>query len=482
MGTTKPERNPGPEFDAVDGDSRTAILGDREQSQVVPGAVTGPSRLYFLDWIRVLALLVVVVFHVFVGSAPDSPTFLPKEIATIFYPIPLAGIGVFFAVSGAASAFSLERRTKRQFVFERVFRLAIPFAAGAIILVPITEWLDPWAAYPDSFTQTYSEHFKTIFSTQPLLDVPLVLSSLGAWLWVLAFLFAFSMMGLPILNWLRSKSADRFCDAMTGLASRRGGLLLWSLPVMGIAAFGQIIIYPLLDAPISDLYNGWTGFLRFFVVFVLGAILVRKKSTLDYVRRDWRIALLAGSFAMGLVVCMSAFVFEESVNTAETSLIALIVWQLLEGVGAWSFVLVFFALGLRWLDRPGRVLSYFLGMILAFYFFHQTAINAVELFYFGHFDVSIPADDRPYPEFYLTFRFLNGVLVLFAAVALLLAFIELVVRPIRPLRRFLGVTRERVPGYYDVTSADRDRRVVDRGEASQDPPAHESDRADKSPP
>ena len=443
MGQRQSESSSGPgDVDRGD-DSVPPLSGGASGPQVTSAGVTGSSRLYFLDWIRVLALLTVVCYHVFIGGDPFNPTFLPRGIGPFLGIIPGAGIGVFFAVSGAASMSSLGRRTGKQYVLERVLRLALPFVVGCAVLVPIAAWLSPWSGSSDSFWTFYPEYFATSLSSISLLDIPYLLFTLGAWLWVLAFLFAFAMMGLPILRWLRSSAADQVMDFMTRVASHRGGLVLWALPVMALTVIGHFIALAIrIDYSTNEFYAGWSAFLRLFGIFILGAVLMRNRRMFEYVRRDWLISLVAGCVSVGAAVWI--FLARQGEPTA----VDLVGLQLLEGLFAWSFVLVFLAAGVRWCNRSGKVLAYFLGSILAIYVFHQIAINAVELAFFGQFDLSVPEDERSYPDLYLTYRFLSGLLVLTASFAILLAFIELIVRPIPPLRTFVGVTRERVPIQY----------------------------------
>jgi len=107
-------------------------------SQQTESAVRGERRLYYLDWLRVLATLGVFLFHasnVFNGTnfevrnAESSDVILIFD--TFFYPW---GMPLFFLLAGAGSWFSLRRRSAGQFTRERTLRLLIPFFAGALVL------------------------------------------------------------------------------------------------------------------------------------------------------------------------------------------------------------------------------------------------------------------------------------------------------------------------------------------------------------
>jgi glucan biosynthesis protein C len=89
-----------------------------------------PMRLHYLDWLRVLAIFFVFLFHavrVFdfggrqIKSAEQSD--LNTIVLTLFS---LWGMPFFFLVAGASSWFALERRTPRKYLSERVRSLASP--------------------------------------------------------------------------------------------------------------------------------------------------------------------------------------------------------------------------------------------------------------------------------------------------------------------------------------------------------------------
>ena len=102
------------------------------------------SRLYFLDWIRVLALFAVFLDHAIGGVPGILPSFMPGWGGTFLGVVAALGITLFFTVSGAASIFSLERRSSKQYLRERVVRLAIPFLVGGAVLVPLAQYLGPF--------------------------------------------------------------------------------------------------------------------------------------------------------------------------------------------------------------------------------------------------------------------------------------------------------------------------------------------------
>jgi glucan biosynthesis protein C len=89
-----------------------------------------PMRLHYLDWLRVLAIIFGFLFHavhVFDFGGWQIKNAEQSELITIVLTLfSLWGMLFFSLVAGASSWFALERRTPRQYLSERVKRLASP--------------------------------------------------------------------------------------------------------------------------------------------------------------------------------------------------------------------------------------------------------------------------------------------------------------------------------------------------------------------
>ena len=446
-----------------DGSPASSVTGEVAASQPDATSVTNSSRLYYLDWIRVLALLFVFLLHV-VGQSGHSVSFVPDNVVviSIISPIPVIGITLFFIVSGAASMFSLERRTSRQFLRERVLRLGLPFLIGGAVLVPPVAYVGRMLGsnqLPDFQGSLWD--FYGIWLADGFRDLSsLPLASFGQWLWVLGFLFVYSVIALPVLRWLRSSSANRFIAFTTRLAGYRGGVIVWVVPavVLAVAAEAALLVLNIQTVAPDNFfmffYNGWGGLMRLFGLFLLGAVLVRNREVLRFVRRDWRIALLV--MVPALLLGMLAF-SQPYDNPSADNAAYWMVAQIGFTVAAWCFALVVVAAGQRWLNRPGRLLAYSLGVIVAFYVLHVLVLAGVEYVAFVWIGVDGLYEQVPW---------VLALIVLMLSFVALIAVIELVVRPIAPLRKFLGVTKERIPGQYNKKVTDHEPLAGDQAQST----------------
>lgn len=110
------------------------------------GIKSSRPRLHYLDWLRVLAILMVFLFHAvhpFDFGDWQIKNIEQSEILTILLTLlGIWGMPFFFMVAGAASWFALQNRTPSQYIQERLKRLVIPFIVCMILFSPFQMYLE----------------------------------------------------------------------------------------------------------------------------------------------------------------------------------------------------------------------------------------------------------------------------------------------------------------------------------------------------
>lgn len=345
-----------------------------QQQTILPQpTTTAPraARLFYLDWLRVIATLGVFLFHasdVFNTAGFEIKNAEQSEVITMiqgfFFPW---GMPLFFFVAGAGSWFALRRRSASQFTRERTLRLLVPFFTGTLLLGPIQLYLS-WRHRVETgvidwtFSAFVAERFARIG--------PKLFGAIGYHMWFLGYLFAFSLLALPLLVWLKGPVGQRWIARLVKLCAPRGGILLFILPLVVVRLFLQ---------PFFPVAHDWSDFFSFGLFFVLGYLMFADERFTQLIRRDWWIILtvgLVGLYAFGVVVTS---IDEFNIEKAPTTLLEFLVWVLVAACG-WCGTALMLFVGLRSLDHDSKVLRYGQETLLPFFVIHQPVVLAIAYF------------------------------------------------------------------------------------------------------
>jgi surface polysaccharide O-acyltransferase-like enzyme len=343
-------------------------------SQQIEGATRVTSdtrRLYYLDWLRVIAILGVFLFHasnVFNTAGFEIKNSEQSEAITIieafFFPW---GMPLFFLIAGAGTWFALRRRSAGQFTRERTLRLLVPFFVGTLLLGPIQLYLS-WrhkvqtGVFDGSVVAFVADRFSIIG--------PRAFGAAGYHMWFLGYLFAFSLLALPFFLWLRGEAGRRTVSSLASLCEHRGAILLFILPLAAVRMGLQ---------PLFPEEHHWADFFTFGVFFVLGYLLFADGRFAQAIRRDWPILLGVGTvfFLGATAIGMSLESF--SIEMAPRTPLEFLFWGLVAACG-WCWTAFMLFIGMRFLDRCNRGLQYGQEAILPFFVIHQPVIIVIAFF------------------------------------------------------------------------------------------------------
>jgi len=329
------------------------------------------GRLHYVDWLRVIATLGVFLFHVSdvfntagfeIKNAEQSETI--TIIQGFFFPW---GMPLFFLIAGVGSYFALRRRTAGQFTRERTLRLLVPFFTGTFLLGPIQLYLS-WRHRVETGVIDWTLRE---FVAERLSNIgPKLFGAIGYHMWFLGYLFAFSLLALPLFIWLRDGKGRRAVSRLAGLCEHRGGILLFILP---------LVVVRLVLQPFFPLQHDWADFISFGLFFVLGYLVFMDERFTRAIWRDWWILLSVGivaTLAFGLLVLsLGSFDLEAPPRTLPEFLL----WGFVAAAG-WCGTAFMLFIGMRYLDRDSPALRYGQAVILPFFVLHQTVLLAIAYF------------------------------------------------------------------------------------------------------
>lgn len=329
-------------------------------------------RIHAVDWLRVLAVLVVFfghIAHIFdvdaTGSIKDVETSVAASVY-VFFTIQW-GIPLLFLLAGLSSWFSLRRRTHGEFVRERAERLLVPLVFGTIVLIPWNGYMNAlnkglydgsfWGYLPLHLTRTWE------WVSSPGIHHGLVILYYTSWhLWFLGFMLVYSICAVPFFR------LDARHEWIGALSDRWWGLLALVVPL----AVVRMAVGPAFPA-----YADWADTLTWFALFLYGWVLIQDERPLRRLERQAPVWLAGGTvtFAALMAAYPSGTLTYWMANPAYTP--GYLAFQLLTALNMWVWVLALLGAGLRWLNVDSPFLHYAGQAALPFYMLHQVAVFTI---------------------------------------------------------------------------------------------------------
>lgn len=341
------------------------------------------KRLYYLDWLRVLAFGLLFLFHSW-RPFDHLPWHMKSEDQNVVFDLLTMfthGWRMFliFLVSGAGTWLAMRAR-KEKFMQDRVKRLLVPFLFGIILIIPPQQFYE--AISFTGFSGGYWEFLQTYPTRQMGADmgasILLWFGHLGTHIWYLPFLFVMTLLSLPLLKRIRNGSYD-FSKIRKAMSTRVGVFIL-VLPM---------IICRLLLKPVFQEYTDWADFFVYLWPFLYGFIFMADQQFLNIIKERMWLFLNVG------VISSVAFIYlgsqsEQNIQAylyPQFNLMHLLITVISMFI-AYSWIMFFLALFARKMNFNHRLLIPANISILPIYVLHQTLI-IVFGFYIVQWDIPI---------------------------------------------------------------------------------------------
>src|SRR4249919_2416298 len=102
------------------------------------------NRRYDIDWLRVIAIGLLLIYHVAIGFQPWGTMigFMVNEKSWPSLWIPMSMLNVWripllFFVSGMGVYFAMQKRSWASLLRERAGRIGVPFLFGFFVIAPL---------------------------------------------------------------------------------------------------------------------------------------------------------------------------------------------------------------------------------------------------------------------------------------------------------------------------------------------------------
>lgn len=340
------------------------------------------ARMLWLDWVRVLAMGMIFLFHSSRPFAPPSwhimnPT--PDLGFTLFDTFVSGWImPLFFAVSGIAVYSSLAKRSASQFVRDRFSRLMIPFLfVGLLVVLPVNIYYD--AVFHHYFTGDFISFYLGPYFTKAF---PFDLnfsptyfanSNQGVYLWYLFWLFVFSLATFHLFKWLAEERNRKRLSKIYALCNMRGGILMLAIPliIVNIAAVPPYFVFP-------SGYGGWK-LPAYLILFITAYVMASSPQFEESIEKNRILALFSGIILSILIIALSIIFISDSSATERYYVPVSILWAL----NGWCWVTAILGFGRKHLSFDHKYLKISNELVLPFYVLHQSVIVAIAFYVVG---------------------------------------------------------------------------------------------------
>lgn len=378
------------------------------------------NRQSYLDWLRMFAIIGVLVFHSAMPFAAEEGWHIKnKETSYLFtefnFWLSRFRMPLLFFISGAVCFFLLMKKSGGSFIKMRFHRLVIPLIFGMLVIVPPQIYLE---RVTQGFKGNYFDFYPKIFDFKPYPD------GNTSWhhLWFILYLFLYNLVATPFFVWLIKNRNSYWSDRFRFLAT---GKWIYLMMIPGVIVFTSLTLqFP----QTNDLIHDWSRLPYWFSFLLAGFACIAFQSLTNSLERNRRISLM---LAFLTFIALNYFRWNEK-EPWDT----IANWQsnwktyaylALYPTTAWFWVFALIGYGKKYINKKHRILNYVNEAVYPFYILHQTII--VILTYYV-----VQVADSILSKY---------VFIVFVTFALSMMIYHLIIRPNNLLRYLFGMSPKR---------------------------------------
>lgn len=314
-------------------------------------------RKYYIDNLRFLCVLLLFPFHTcmiyntfgenFYVRGPGIRVFNDFLLFTTPWFMPL-----LFVIAGISSSYALKKRTEKEYIKERLFKLFLPLLSGVLLYIPMQTY------YAERFHNQYTGsylHQYLLFLSKPTDMTGYTGGFTPGNLWFLLYLFIISLLLLLVLRLCR-----RFGYGTEGIR-------------MKLIAVLPLFLFPMILYPVLNFSGKSIG--EYFALFLLGFFIL-SKDELQCDLEQHRFWLTA------LALLLLALMYASYYSSWGSDLF----YGIVSFPAKWISCLALLGLGKHYLNYSNTITAYLSKASFPIYIFHQSWLVAAAYYVFQRTD------------------------------------------------------------------------------------------------
>jgi len=335
------------------------------------------KRLYYIDWLRVIAFTLLILYHTGMFFVPWDFHFKNNETSELFElwmtPLNQFRLPLLFMISGMGVYFALSHRKTSGFIKERSTRLLLPLIFGMLVIIPPQIYFERLTQ--NVHFENYFDFWKTVFYFVPYPE-----GGSLSWhhLWYIIYIFVYSLMAIPLLKFLKGDKSKIFKTKLYEFFSKPGKIYLLGLPLLFVF-YSLAPFFPTTHG----LFDDWYNFTYSFTFFIYGIFIISVDGLWDVIEQQRKLSLKIAHIPFAflwLFVWGPTFYIMNEETTA---------FFFFYGFLKTTFVICWLLAVLGYsriiLNKTNKFLAYATDAVYPFYILHQTIMMI-----FGYYIIKLP--------------------------------------------------------------------------------------------
>ncbi len=328
------------------------------------------QRRYDLDWLRVLAILSVFVYHSTrffnLGGwhVKNAMTYASVEIFERFMEIWM--MPLVFLISGASIYYAMNKGSAGTFFKDKVLRLLVPLIVAMFTYASLQVYLEriTHGQFSGSYFAFLPHYFDGFY-----LDVGSTgnFAIHGMHMWYVMILFIYCLIFYPLFRWWKGSGR--------GVLDKLGGILAFPWTMWLAMAFPILLLHGWVSDTDWEFGAGGWPFLYYIFFLLYGFVIVSHEKLQENIKRMRWPSLMVGLILGGVYVFLNINSDNPVIGPWESA-----IGDLLWILSACILLPAILGFGMQHLTRTTPFLKYANEAVMGFYILHQTVLLVVGYF------------------------------------------------------------------------------------------------------